>query len=130
MRYYLALLRPRHWIKNLLVIAPILFAFKFTHQAMVQTAMAFAALCLIASFIYIINDLADAERDRLHTKKKHRPIASGKVRPAQAIVLVGFVLAGGLLVCNAISRPTLVVCLIYLILNFGLFVWPEAGCDC
>jgi 4-hydroxybenzoate polyprenyltransferase len=73
-------MRPHQWVKNLFVIAPLVFAKGLMHEAMVlRTLAGFALFCLAASSIYVLNDLADAPADRAHPKKSKRPIASGQV---------------------------------------------------
>lgn len=78
----LKLIRVKQWIKNAFVLAPLLFSLKFTEMgAVVQSALAFAAFCFIASAVYVMNDILDRKKDALHPKKKNRPIASGKIQP-------------------------------------------------
>lgn len=85
LKYYIQLLRPHHWVKNLLVFAPIVFAQKvFDGEALTQTVTGFLVFCLAASTVYIVNDIVDRESDRRHPKKQSRPIASGAIRPGQA----------------------------------------------
>ena len=73
------LLRPHQYIKNLFVFAPILFAFSFTSDNLINTLIAFTLFSLIASSVYVLNDLMDIEEDKVHPKKKFRPTASGDV---------------------------------------------------
>src|SRR5829696_4093610 len=81
----LAAMRPRQWTKNLLLYAGIVFAAELDDpERWVQATAAFVAYCLASSAAYIFNDVRDAERDRLHPLKRHRPIASGRVRPELA----------------------------------------------
>lgn len=76
---FLKLLRPQHYIKNLLIFFPIFFSQEiFTHK-MFQTLLGFVSFCFMASFVYIINDIKDVEKDRLHPVKCRRPIAAGTV---------------------------------------------------
>lgn len=90
----LALLRPQQWVKNTLVFAALLFARKlFDPHSLLLAALAFASFCAAASSVYVLNDLVDAERDRLHPEKQQRPIASGRVsRGAAALVAAGLTL--------------------------------------
>ena len=82
------LLRPKQWTKNLLLFAALVFARKLLDpQAAITATLAFVAFCLASSSIYVLNDLIDAERDRLHPEKRHRPIASGQVSSSAAIAL-------------------------------------------
>jgi decaprenyl-phosphate phosphoribosyltransferase len=71
-------LRPRQWVKNLFVAAPLFFALRlFEVDAVVRTAAAVALFCLISGCVYVLNDIVDAPQDRRHAQKRHRPIASG-----------------------------------------------------
>ncbi len=82
------LLRPRQWVKNLLVFAALVFAKELFVPASLATAcLAFVAFCIASSSAYVVNDLVDAERDRLHPDKRHRPIASGEVSQTRALLL-------------------------------------------
>lgn len=95
-------MRPHQWVKNLFVIAPLVFSKElFEPQMTLRTAWAFVLFCLASSTVYFLNDLADVEADRAHPVKRHRPIASGRVsvpaaqRTATAMALVA--VGGGLL---------------------------------
>jgi 4-hydroxybenzoate polyprenyltransferase len=79
-------MRPGQWIKNLFVIAPLLFGKSLLNGGpVVRTIAAAAAFCAMASALYLINDVADREADRLHPTKKKRPIASGALPLSWAI---------------------------------------------
>jgi 4-hydroxybenzoate polyprenyltransferase len=86
-------LRPSQWTKNLIVFAALLFGQRGTMPAFVDpTAIAraiaaFAIFCALSGIVYLINDVADREADRLHPLKRHRPIASGAVSPSAAVTL-------------------------------------------
>jgi 4-hydroxybenzoate polyprenyltransferase len=83
----LRLARPHHWIKNILVFVPIILGHRLDHTEDLQRVIAtFFALSLGASALYIINDIRDAEHDRAHPSKRHRPIASGAVGVGTALV--------------------------------------------
>lgn len=85
-------LRPKQWIKNLLVGAPLVFAQRlFDPDSFLRTAAAFGLFCLISSSVYLINDLVDVEADRKHPKKCSRPIASGQLPPHVARLFVAVV---------------------------------------
>lgn len=80
-------IRPRQWIKNTIVFAPIIFHGEFFNSVYFwKEVIAFACFSLAASSIYLINDIRDAEKDRLHPVKKHRPIASGKLPVSWAAI--------------------------------------------
>ncbi len=113
-------MRPYQWTKNLFVLAPLLFGQKLGDASAVGFALlAFVVFCLIASALYIINDLADAEADRAHPEKRFRPIASGELTTALAVtVAVGLLaLAFGLAVVIGWQFLALAVC--YGMLTFG-----------
>jgi 4-hydroxybenzoate polyprenyltransferase len=79
-------MRPKQWIKNVFVFAPLLFDVKlFDLYYTARTLIGFVLLCLTSGTVYIINDLADVEKDRNHPKKRHRPIASGQFAIGPAI---------------------------------------------
>ncbi|MFB9376683.1 decaprenyl-phosphate phosphoribosyltransferase [Kineococcus gynurae] len=88
--------RPRQWVKNVLVVAPLLpaGAAQLDADAFLGTAVAFVLFCVIASAVYLVNDAKDVEADRAHPKKRFRPIASGAVSAttAYAVAVVLFVL--------------------------------------
>ncbi len=94
--------RPHQWVKNLFVLAPIVFAKHLTHPSIIKSAVgAFGVFCLLAGAVYTINDLVDVKADRVHPVKRHRPIASGRVPVPVARVLaaglVGVAFAGALI---------------------------------
>lgn len=78
-------MRPKQWVKNVLVLAaPFAGGDLFTGRTAFQLAVAFVAFSLAASGIYLVNDAKDVEADRVHPKKRHRPIAAGIVPPGLA----------------------------------------------
>ena len=96
--HLLKAMRPRQWIKNLLVFSALLFDQQlFALKPLLSILAGFILLCLAASSVYLINDIVDAEQDRQHPKKKNRPIASGalSLRTAQISILVLLSLALG-----------------------------------
>jgi 4-hydroxybenzoate polyprenyltransferase len=94
-------LRPQHWVKNTLVFLPVLAAHLWSHsQTWWRLAAFFLALCFGASAVYLINDLADLEADRLHKDKRNRPIASGDLPIADAIVAIPLCLALAFCFCS------------------------------
>lgn len=114
------LLRPKQWIKNGFVLAPLVFAGVFTDPAAVkQSLLAMLLFCAASSAAYIVNDLHDVERDRLHpTKSKTRPLAAGTVTPRAALVLLAVLYA--VLVAGWFAMPgTVQVIAAYLVLNIA-----------
>lgn len=90
-------MRTYQWVKNLLVFAPLVFSKRlFEPEAAWRTGLAFVAFCLVASAIYLFNDLFDLERDREHPKKRDRPLASGRLSPTVARIAFVVLATGGL----------------------------------
>ena len=114
----LKLMRPKQWVKNGFVFAPLMFTGLFLDlTAITQTVMAFILFSLAASATYVVNDLRDIEQDRKHpVKSKKRPLASGQVTPAQAKkLLVGLY---AVLAVGFIYQPMIMaVIMAYLLLN-------------
>jgi 4-hydroxybenzoate polyprenyltransferase len=122
---YIKLLRPAHWIKNGFVLVGLLFGKAIYNPEFVVAAIfAFIAFCLMASFVYIINDLSDIDADRLHPVKRNRPIASSSVSPFHAKILAAFMLVVALPVAWLSSPIVFVIVIGYGVMNiaysFGL----------
>jgi 4-hydroxybenzoate polyprenyltransferase len=87
-------LRPKQWIKNVFVFAALVFDEKLTNWPLLgKTVFAFILFCMISSTVYIINDLADLEKDKQHPKKKNRALPSGQLKPWFAILGAAGILA-------------------------------------
>ncbi|SDX00029.1 4-hydroxybenzoate polyprenyltransferase [Ruegeria halocynthiae] len=97
-RAYLRAMRPHQWVKNVLVFLPMIAAHSFTTHTMVNSLFAFMSFCLIASSVYVVNDLLDLKADREHPRKRNRPFASGAIPVSHGIWMAGGLLfAGGML---------------------------------
>jgi len=82
-------LRPREWVKNLFVLAPLIFAGAFMEgRRLRQSVAALIAFCIAASVVYLINDLVDREVDGRNPAKAHRPVASKRLSPRVAVAIV------------------------------------------
>lgn len=91
----LAVIRPKQWTKNGLVLLALVFARRITDVGAVERVLtAFFAFCLAASAIYVINDIADREKDRQHPVKRNRPIASGRLALPAAWIIAGICVCG------------------------------------
>ena len=99
MKYYITLLRPKDWAKNLFLIVPSFFAGQFFIPSRIPHILeGFIAFCFFASSIYIINDYRDIEDDRRHPVKYKRPLASGKVKkPAAVMICILLLVVGSIL---------------------------------
>src|SRR6266850_2595793 len=96
-------LRPRQWVKNLFVFAGLVFGQRLFTPAVWPALGAFAIFCTLSGAIYLVNDVADREKDRLHPKKRERPIAAGRLPVPVALGFVLRALAGTLAIDVAIS---------------------------
>lgn len=119
-RALLRLARPHQWIKNLLVLAALVFARRMLDaRADLLAAVGFIAFCALASFAYAINDIMDREADRLNPEKRHRPLAHGDLGVNAAVVFAacaGIVAAG----LSFIVGPLfLLVAALYIALQFA-----------
>lgn len=119
-REVIKLIRVKQWVKNGFVLAPLLFTGKFTDAMAVRdTVIAFILFCLASSATYIVNDLKDIDRDRLHAQKaKSRPLAAGSISKSFALCMLAGIYATLLL--GFISAPkVMIVILGYLGLNLA-----------
>lgn len=126
MRAYLKLMRIHHYIKNLLVFAAIACSGQlFVPEKLMSGIAAFVSFCMVSSFVYIINDIRDREKDRKHPTKCKRPIAAGTV-PVKGAWVLAAVLLTIAVICNCFvfSVTASVLLALYLVLNiaysFGL----------
>ncbi|MBN8586836.1 MAG: decaprenyl-phosphate phosphoribosyltransferase [Rhodothermia bacterium] len=124
-------LRPYHWIKNIVVWSAPIFALHFTIETVLRGSLVFLVFSLIASTFYVINDLKDAPHDQLHPTKKNRPIASGAVSRQQAQFLAGITgtLGIGLACFLPIQALLLVVGYIALQMAYNLHLKQEPILD-
>ena len=114
----LRLLRPRQWYKNLVVFIPLLFSGNASNPALWAPILAcFGAFCALSSSVYAANDVLDAERDRLHPRKRNRPIASGQVSPALGVVASIALALGSLTLLTFLGPLALVLGAAYLALQ-------------
>ena len=91
MKSILKLMRIKHYIKNLLIFAPVFFARSILDVNLVfKVGLGFVSFCVVSSIVYIINDIHDVDKDREHPIKRNRPIASGKISIKQAWMLAFF----------------------------------------
>ena len=113
-------IRPRQWVKNVLVLAAPLAAGNITDASVLASAgIAFVAFCLAASSIYLVNDAMDVESDRNHPTKRFRPIAAGVVPVPLAYGLAAELLAASIGISFLANWQTAVVIAIYLVIQLG-----------
>jgi 4-hydroxybenzoate polyprenyltransferase len=114
----LALIRPEHWVKNLFVFIPAFFAARLSDPLVLSRALlGFVAFSLMASAVYVLNDLVDAPQDRNHPDKRKRPIASGAIGQKQAVFTLLGLFVGGVLLAASLSREMLIFSVLYFLVN-------------
>jgi 4-hydroxybenzoate polyprenyltransferase len=118
---YIQLARPQQYVKNGFLWLPLFFACKLADsQAVLNTLWAFIAFSLAASAVYAMNDLKDINEDREHLQKKTRPLASGALRPSNAIVFMIVLLFVSISISiTLLQNDFLIILLAYLFLNVG-----------
>jgi 4-hydroxybenzoate polyprenyltransferase len=114
---FLQIMRPLHWTKNMFVFAGLIFGHKLNVPLALGRAFGgFASFCLAASAVYIINDIIDRQRDRLHPEKCKRPIASGRVSIGSAVVIAVLCAAAAIIGAFLLGRAFAAIILIYIVL--------------
>ncbi len=117
-------MRLHQWIKNLVVFAALIFSELMGDlHLLARTTVGFVAFCLLASSVYLFNDLQDRRSDLLHPVKRLRPIASGELSPPAAMAAMSVLLLAGLSLSVWIGRGFTVVAVIYLLLNVLYGMW-------
>src|ERR1700712_2510125 len=120
-------IRPRQWVKNLLVLAAPVAALgrdvRFDFEDGVNVLIAFVAFSLAASGVYLVNDTRDVEADRAHPTKRNRPIAAGIVPPAVAVGVAVVLFAAALAVSLVADRNLLIVTAVYIVVQLAYCLW-------
>lgn len=116
---YIRLIRIKQWAKNLFVFVAAFFSGRaFEREVMINSLLAFVLFCLVSSAVYILNDYADIEKDRMHPMKKQRPLAAGTISKTSAITFFFILLSlcgTGLFLVG--SLPLAVILGIYFLIN-------------
>jgi len=124
----LRMLRPVHWSKNVFIFAALVFAqgdssspanLLFDPRKIAQGFYAFVCFCLLSSCVYVINDIHDVHQDRLHPRKRNRPLASGQISVGTAWTVALVLLIIGVGGSFAFSFPLGLVGTTYLLLNLA-----------
>lgn len=110
-------IRPTQWVKNGLLFLPLLASHSAFGVSWLFCAIGFVAFSLLASAIYIVNDLCDLSADRLHPKKRFRPLASGKLSLRKGQRVAVFLIVSGLVLSALINFEFLLVAIVYLVLT-------------
>lgn len=119
-RAFLRLMRPHQWIKNGFVFLGVVFGHGWTEPTLVADVLAlFAAFCFASSAVYVMNDIADRDADRLHPTKRFRPLARGDVGVGAARALCIVLALAGLALAARVSLPALLIVGAYAALNLA-----------
>ncbi len=133
MLHYIKLMRVQQWIKNLLVFAPLLFSVNLLNIVMLKQAiLAFLAFSLLASTVYIINDIIDLEKDKLHPRKMYRPLPSGTISITNACILLVMCLIGSFTIALQLPAYFSGILILYILLNisYSVFLKNISLIDC
>lgn len=123
-KQYLKLIRPAQWLKNGIVLAPLIFAGEITHsQKDIFAFIATAIFCLLSSSVYTFNDIHDRDKDKLHPIKKGRPIASGKISVSSASMVMVFLVVTGLVLAWMVNLSFFIIAVAFLVFNFLYTLW-------
>ena len=128
MKDIVRLMRPKHWIKNMLIVIPAFFSRNhWETQIIINLVIGFLCFSFLSSVVYIFNDMKDIEKDRQHEVKCFRPLACGAVSIIQAkitiLLLIVSIIALSWLLCSRISCIPVLWCAIYLGINAAYSIW-------
>lgn len=122
-KVFFDLIRIKHWIKNCLIFIPVICAKLISFENILITILGFVSFSFATSFVYIVNDIRDVEKDKLHPRKKNRPLPSGKIKKSTAICIAVLMISLALIIntCinNCLSSFSLGFVVTYIILNLG-----------
>ncbi|MDQ1282555.1 MAG: hypothetical protein QG666_344 [Euryarchaeota archaeon] len=117
-REILQSMRPHQWYKNLVIFVAIIFSYNlFSLEMWLSSLFAFAMFCLISGSVYLINDIKDVDKDQLHPKKMHRPIASGTLASRTALLTAIILLSISLSTSFFVNRSLCYFELLYIVIN-------------
>jgi 4-hydroxybenzoate polyprenyltransferase len=109
------LVRPRDWVKNVFVAAPLLFGAPYTWQSLLRTTWALGCFCLLSSGIYCLNDVIDLSADQQHPRKRRRPVASGAISVPAALALAAVLIGAALLGAAALPARFAMIAVLYVV---------------
>ncbi|PYM19625.1 MAG: decaprenyl-phosphate phosphoribosyltransferase [Candidatus Rokuibacteriota bacterium] len=119
----LASLRPQQWVKNLFVFGGLIFAQRLFTPSVWPALGAFAIFCGLSGAIYLLNDVADRHKDRLHPEKRHRPIAAGRLTPRVAVAVAAVLIVVGLALGVWLSPRFAAAAVAYVVLLVAYSAW-------
>jgi 4-hydroxybenzoate polyprenyltransferase len=116
-------MRPKHWVKNIFVFAPMFFSATISIDTLAITVFVFIAFSLIASSIYIFNDIFDRENDRQHPVKRFRPLPSGELEVPFAAVVSALLFSASFSFSFTINKNIAYLIMLYAIINILYSIW-------
>lgn len=120
----LLLLRPQQWIKNFFLFAPLIFSKHLFDEGLFRTtSLGFLVFCLISSCVYVINDIADREADRLHPVKRLRPLAAGTISVPTAAFAALLLFASSVMAAFPLNALFAFTAATYFVLNVAYSFW-------
>ena len=127
LKYYIKIIRLHHWIKNLFIFIPLVFAGElFNLDKFNQTFLVTFCFCLVTGFVYILNDIFDREYDKSHPSKKFRPIAAGQIAVKNAIAFGFILLSIGFVIIAFYKSELIFLFALYVVLNIGYSIKVKA----
>ena len=116
--YLIKTMRPKDWVKNIFVLSPLIYSQLLDDLGkVVSCLMGFVLFCLISGCVYIINDINDVFRDKLHPINKLRPLAAGKINKKQLFITVSFILPISIIASYKLNLLFGIIISIYLLMN-------------
>lgn len=123
MKNYVKLVRVKHWIKNFLIFLPMVCSGLINRANLVISVLSFFSFSFLTSFVYIINDIKDIEKDKLHPQKRKRPLPSGSISKKTAIIIAIIMVIMSIIINSLINKSFLNIpflfLMVYLILNIA-----------
>jgi decaprenyl-phosphate phosphoribosyltransferase len=120
----ITLIRVKHYIKNFLILVPLIFSGSIANPVMIFNELfAFVSFCFAASFIYVINDIVDRDKDKLHPVKKNRPVASGAVTSIQAFSIALVMITASLWMASLLNIRSFFIVMAYVMTNILYSLW-------
>lgn len=116
---FIRLMRPHQWVKNVFVFPALVFSKNIFNIDLVSSSLViFFVFCLVSGFVYSINDIVDAQRDKLHPQKKYRPIPSAQLKKKEAFIFsVILIFAASLICIFYLNLHVLFILFIYILIN-------------
>lgn len=124
---YLKLLRPSHWVKNLIITLPLVLSLKIDFTTLPRFIIGFMSFSFLASAGYILNDIRDVENDRTHPVKMNRPLANGSINISNAILIALILIIISLSFSFYLGRIPFFICIFIFTKLFLLNNWKATS---